>query len=441
MGRPILALSILIFCAPSVFSLEPATVSVAALKDVSLRIYGFVESDLITDSRQGFSESQANSLVAKDNTFSGSHRRTQMSARQSRLGLALDLPETSGWKTEGLLELDFYGNQGPNTAPGSAPGAQTERDFFNNPSLRVRHAVLDATNGRWDFKAGQYWSLFGWQTEYFPPEITVQSTPGQLNNRTAQMRAAYTADLGDGLGAQAAAAIQRPAEMNSGSPVYVAATRLFSSKLQSNVNTGYGSAVKSLSAAVSLEVVPLETQGYNNPTCEALAFQVLVPIIPASKPGDKANNLAFVGESVVGSGIGGTELPLLTMGTTGPTAQQVGTAIDSGLAALDAQGNVQPLKVRTFRGALTYTLPDPRWAVSAGYAQVEGRGLDRFSTSVAVSNAISPKAQYGWAAAFWDPKPWLRLAAEFSQTRDTYNDPNARFATNNRVQVSSFFVF
>ena len=49
--------------------------------------------------------------------------------------------------------------------------------------------------------------------------------------------------------------------------------------------------------------------------------------------------------------------------------------------------------------------------------------------------------QFGYAALFYDPLSWLRFSGEFNQTRVTYTDPANRFAVNNRVQLSAFFVF
>ncbi len=440
----VLALAVLL--ASPAAALEPATLGLSKLKDVKIRFYGFLETDFITDSRQGFSESQANTLVPKETSagianFAGRHRRTQMSVRQSRLGVSLVLPETSGWNAEGVLEMDFYGNAAPNTAPGAVPGAQSERDFFNSPAVRLRHAYLNATNGGWNLKAGQYWSLFGWQTEYFPPEITVQSTVGQLNSRLPQFRATYTKALAADLAVQAAAALGRPSEMNSGSPIYQAAARVSSSRWKSAINGGYASPVKELSAGVSVEAVPLQSDGKGNPTATAVAFDVLIPIIPSSDGKSAANNLAFVGEFTTGSGVGGVELSALTFGVPGPTAAQVGTAIDAGIAGVNASGNLEAIRLRVFRGALSYTLPDPKWAVSAGYSQVEGRNLDRFGSTAAAAAAIAPKLQYGFAAATYAPVDWLRLALQASRTRDTYNDAASRFAVNNRLQLSAFLVF
>lgn len=438
-------IALLLAAAARCAALEPAVVGLSKLKDVKLKVYGFLETDLIADTRQGFSESQANTLVPRDvvagaQNFAGRHHRTQMSVRQSRVGLALSLPESGGWSPEGVLELDFYGNNAPNTSPGAAPGTQSERDFFNNPAARVRHAYVNATRGGLNLKAGQYWSLFGWQTEYFPPEVTVQSTVGQLNNRHVQLRATYSLPLPGALTLHGAAALARPSEMNSGSPVYQAAARLAYPGRKASVKSGAGTSLKELSAAVSIEATSLVTDGRGNPTATALAYQVFVPILASPDGKSAADNLAFVGEIVTGDGVGGLELSALTFGVAGPTAAQVGTTVDAGIAGVNVTGNLEPIRLRTFRGAFAYTLPDPRWALAAGYAQVEGRNLDRFSSAAAAA-AIAPKHQYGFVSALYEPLDWLRLGLQASQTRTTYNDAAARFAHNNRLQLSVFFVF
>jgi hypothetical protein len=117
---------------------------------------------------------------------------------------------------------------------------------------------------------------------------------------------------------------------------------------------------------------------------------------------------------------------------------------------LNLAGSAELVRVRSWRYNLQYALPGGKFAVSSGYAQVEGRNLDRFAApgtigtngnTIAQWAAISPKIQFGYASAQYDPLNWLRFAVECNQTRSTYNDPNNRFATNNRVQLTSFFLF
>ena len=94
--------------------------------------------------------------------------------------------------------------------------------------------------------------------------------------------------------------------------------------------------------------------------------------------------------------------------------------------------------MRSWRTHLQYSLA--KWSASVGYAQVEGRNLDRFASGVNAFG-ISPKLQYGYVSAFYDAASWLRFAGEVNQTKATFNDPNNRYARNNRYQLSAYFMF
>ncbi len=421
---------------------EPLKLTLSKLKDVELRLYGFVETDLYADTRQAFNESQANLLLPKDGTYAGTHHRTQMSLRQSRIGFDFILPKTdSGLLAETIIELDFTGNNAPNTTPGTAPGSQTERDFFNNPAVRVRHAYGNFTKDEWNLKVGQYWGLFGWGADYFPPEPSVQATPGHTGSRHPQIRLTRAHPFSDAFVLTGAASLSRPAEMNSGSPVPELAFKLSSPRYSADFIAGPARTMAPASISGTWMAIPIQTAGAGNPTGQAVAISAFLPIIPSKDAKDRANNLAFVGQVVAGDGVGGLELGAASAGVPAVTAASAGTAIDSGLAGINLSGNVELVRFRSFRGALTYTLPAPEWTVAAGYAQVECRNLDRFGTTAAVTANLSPKQQFGYASLFYEPLNWLRLAASVSQTRDTYNDASARFANNNRLQLTSFFLF
>jgi len=437
--------------AGSIFSraaAEPISVSVSKIKDLNLRIYGFVETDFIADTTQGFTEEQYNTLVpvrtvAGADNFAGQHHRTQFSVRDSRLGLGLTLPKTdAGLQSEAVIELDFLGNNAPNTVPGTAAGTQSERDFYNNPAVRVRHAFMNVTYNAWNAKVGQTWSLLGWQPYYFPGETIVQPDPGQLYRRFAQARLTHTLDMGSWT-LESAADAARPAEVNSGNPELHAGLRLASTQVRGASSYGAGTSMVGLSVAVSGALIPIETDGIGNPTGQALAFDFLVPIIPSSDGKDRSNNLVWVGEVMGGSGVGGLEYSGLTFGVPAISAAtpNAGSAVDSGIAGIDAAGNAELIRCRAFRTNLQYTLPGGKWALSGGYAQVEGRNLDRFSFTTARNIAIAPKIQFGYVGVLFDPWPWLRAALEVNQAKDTYNDPANRFAINNRFQLTTYFVF
>jgi hypothetical protein len=456
--RVLLATVAAALAAAPAFAAENATLTVSKIKDLSVRIYGFVETDIIADTTGGFTEEQGNnpvpmrtgatgSATAGVNNFAGQQHRTEMSVRNSRLGFDLTMPKTeAGLAPEAVIELDMLGNNATNTQPGTAPGTQTERDFFNNPSLRVRHAYLNLTYKEdWNAKVGQYWSLLGWQPYYFPGEAIVQPGPGQLYRRFAQARITHTYAKLDGWTVESAADLAKPAEMNSGNPEAHAGLRVASTKYKAASVGGAGTSMVGLSAAVSGALIPLQTAGAGNPTAGAYAFDFSVPIIPSTDGKDRSNTLIWMGEVMSGSGVGGLEFSGLTLGVPGigaPAAgSNTGSAIDSGIAGVNIAGGVEPIRYRTFRTHVQYSLPGGKWALSSGYAQVEGRNLDRFANTTKTEATLIPKIQFGYVSAFYDAAAWLRFAAEVNQTRDTYNDAANRHATNNRYQFSTFFIF
>src|ERR1035437_5926090 len=119
-------------------ALEPLTIGTSSLKNATLRLYGFVETDNIYDTTQSYAEEQDSAAPQTHTTtkdarnFAGQRGRDIMSVRNSRLGLELNVPaQDNGIKAKGVFELDFMGNAGVNTTPGNGttPTAQTERDY------------------------------------------------------------------------------------------------------------------------------------------------------------------------------------------------------------------------------------------------------------------------------------------------------------------------
>lgn len=87
---------------------------------------------------------QPQSLVASDvNNF-------EATARQSRLGVRIDVPRGQGrWTPAGQLEIDFLGAR-----PAAGQGT-----VFNQPRLRIAMVSLRHASG-WTFGAGQDWVVF-----------------------------------------------------------------------------------------------------------------------------------------------------------------------------------------------------------------------------------------------------------------------------------------
>jgi hypothetical protein len=429
-------------------ALEPLSIGTTSLKDATLRLYGFVETDNIYDTTQSYNEEQ-DSVAPQTRTTSkgaqniaGQRSRDEMSVRNSRLGLELNVPaQDNGIKGKAVFEMDMLGNAAVNTTPGNAPGTQTEGNYFNNPAMRVRHAYLEISKDEFGAKIGQTWSLLGWQPYYFPGEAVVMPGVGQLYRRFAQARAMDTHQFGDWT-LESAIDAAKPAEMNSGDPEWHGGARIASSKYKGASISGASTSMVGLSAGVSGAVMPIRTQTAGNPTGGAIAVDVLVPIIPSADGKSRDNTLIWAAEGVTGTGVGGLEMAGLTFGVPGVSAtgtSGAGTAIDSGIAGVDTSGsNVQLIRMRSYRTHFQYSLA--KWSASVGYAQVEARNLDRFAAGAAALT-LYPKLQYGYVAAFYDAASWLRFAGEVNQTKATFNDPNNRFARNNRYQMSAYFMF
>jgi hypothetical protein len=422
---------------------ETATLSIKSIPNVNVRMYGFIENDVINDSTQGFTEEMDNNLVPKASTYAGQHHRTIMSIRNSRLGFDVTMPKSDfGLASEGIFEMDFLGNQGPNTAPGSASGNQTERDYFNNPTVRIRHAYLNLTyNDKWNAKIGQTWSLLGWQPYYFPSEAIIQPAVGQLYRRFAQFRLTNTAPIGDAWTLESAIDAAKPAEMNSGNTEEHAGLRFASTKYKAAAGVGSGTPLVGLSAAVSGALIPVRTASAGTDNGSAVAFDALVPIIPSKDGKDPSNNLSLIAEYMNGRGVGGLELAGATAGVPTPTAAQLGASglLDSGIAGI-VNGNVDLIHFQTYRGNLTYILPNAKWSTSAGYADVLALNINDYGSGAAALG-YAPHMQYYYVNAMFMPLSWLRFALEFGQTKDTYNDPNNRFAYNNRIHFTTYLTF
>jgi len=121
------------------------------------------------------------------------------------------------------------------------------------------------------------------------------------------------------------------------------------------------------------------------------------------------------------------------------------------MAGINNGGSMSLIRYRVFRTHLQYSLPTAtKLAASGGYSQVETRNVGDFTNAAVGTGSIANpqsllagKIQYGYASLIYDPLSWLRFAGEFGRTRDTYinGSPAYRFANNNRVQLTAFFIF
>ena len=166
------------------------------------------------------------SNIAPPGTENGDDGRIMFSIRNSRLGYRLEAPEYHGISASGLFEMDFLGNQ-PGTPPANQGStvSQTESAYWNNPTFRVRHALLKLDNDFVTLWFGQTWELVGWQGSFQPNTVAIQGVPGELYSRTAQIRALHAFHIGPTTLEIALAALRSPQE-DSAIPDFQAGLKL-----------------------------------------------------------------------------------------------------------------------------------------------------------------------------------------------------------------------
>jgi len=457
-------LALAMIAGPS-FADETATLSIKSIPNVNVRMYGFIENDLINDTKQLVTGSKVveeldNPTIPKANaaTYAGRHGETIDSIRNSRLGFDVTLPKTeNGFATEGIFEFDFLGNQAANITPGqttAAPQTQTERDFFNNATVRVRHAYMNLTyNDAWNAKIGQTWSLLGWQPYYFPSEADVQPNVGQLYRRFSQIRLTNTSKLLDeNWTIESAIDAAKPAQLDSALPEGHAGLRLASTKYKAVSGLGSSTPMVGLSLAASAAVIPVRTSGaalagvaHTNATPDqtgtVVAFDALIPIIPSSDGKSTSNTLALTMEYSNGTGYGGLEVAGATGGLGAPGDGAIGTTgtgpLDSGIAGVSAGGNLDLIHLQTYRGNFTYMWPGSHFANSIGYAETDILNMADFAP--AATQIL--KYQYYYGNVMYLPLTWLRFALEWAQIKNQYNDVANRYAYDNRIQFTTYLTF
>ena len=193
--------------------------------------HGFAESDFIGDDTQSFTEVVGNGGVALPGNAAADNGQLQASMRNTRLSL-LGTTSVAGWATKGYLEADFYGfDPGPGypgkfVTTGGSLTDNSEYKFYTQPTLRMRHAYLDAQSDGWEIMVGQYWTLFGWQGNYILATVDVQPIMGPIYERTEQLRVQKNVNLDNDMVVQVSADAERPEQIETEMPVFVGGIRM-----------------------------------------------------------------------------------------------------------------------------------------------------------------------------------------------------------------------
>jgi len=448
----------------------------------STTIYGFAEMDLINDSTESFNDTAGGGQVARpggvaglpavdQNTYAGNHGRTQMSIRNSRLGLQMRAPEAHGIRVSGMVETDFEGylpSPSPTSGATTATTGPSQSQFFSSPTLRLRHAMFKIETPIVDLLVGQYWDLFGWQNVYHPNSVQPQGLPGELYSRDAQIRLSRAFKTRP-IQIEIAAAMRRPPSEDSQYPEGQAGVRLAfpwwtGVTTTGATNTGVMPASIALTGDIRQFTVPEFSQTPTRSvslTTQAVAIDAFIPVIPQSSV-SSGNALSLTGEFVTGAGISDLYTGL-NMGLTFPTLVNTSSTasvaggypqdVDNGMVVYDTTGNLHAIQLTTFVVGAQYYLPavSGKVWVSGNFARTQSNNIAQFTRNAATdlinptinqfasSSTVRQAENFFDVNLFWDIVSGARAGFEYANFNDQYAD--GVHAINNRLLLSGFFIF
>lgn len=415
-----------------------------------LTLFGHVQADVKWDSTQSCLDFCGSLPIQKPGTLRGEHGRLIFSPRSSRLGLRFAAPPQYGIYTRGLLETDFLG-----------PTETTEQGVWSSPVLRIREAWLRLETPIVDVLIGQTANLFGWSGAYLVAGVQQPGLPGQMYQRTPQLRLSRAIPLRR-FRAELAFAAQRPPQQDAGVPEMA-----FGARLSLVRWTGYhtshlaGSVVQPASIAITGDTRRFAIAEFSTEPREArirwgggVAINAFIPIIPATAT-SRENALSISGELVVGSGISDMYSGLGSAGTVNaaiPPAMpwdMPGTYtpnFDPGLAAFDVLGRLELIRWTSFLvGVELYPAgAGGRVGLWANYGHMESSNSYRFGGPDAVVNdpvlgRTREKEDFLDVGVFVDPTASTRVGSGLAYFRDRYVD--ATIATSYSVMTSAWLFF
>lgn len=410
--------------APSWFARQPLALTLGqADKQWSLTFYGIIEADYIVDSTRSYDERIASSLVARSDTFEGRHGRSQFSIRNTRFGMNFQSPTSGAFRPSARLEADFYG---PKPTDSTTP----ERDYFDAPTFRIRHAYLMLESDYVDVLAGQTYNVFGWQN--------FRSTQFRLSHNFGAASGPVTVTL--------AASAARPAQRDSSVPDGNAGLRLNLNHWRGTITTTANAGSSALPMFLQVSGVvrqykvdaftPPPTQTANHTNAWGVSLDALVPVIPANGDADRGNSLTLTGSFVTGTGIG--DLISADGGAAFPTLPNPAQAnppplytpnIDGGLVSFDTRGVLRTIDWRALKAGLQYYLPGSgRVFFTANYTFAHSANMNKLfprgGAEIELLGYVADTTQCGDASLYWDATPAVRFGVTGAYTQVRYLDGN-----------------
>jgi len=420
-------------------------------------LYGYLEGDVIHDTQRVTLDSYGgHPTLILPGSQRGDTGRTVFSSRGTRLGIRFAAPEVNSIRVRANFEMDFVGNQPGN--PGLGPPTQGEASFLDNPTPRIRHALLQVDNPIVTVWIGQTWNVMAFAAAYLPTSVQPQGLPGQLFGRNPQVRLSHLFDA-SAFSVEVAAAALRPPQFDAEVPDLQAGIKF-------NINgwTGVqsiGSTATTISpASIAVTGATRNIKMATSTTTNArdsvqgnvIAVDTFIPVVPAKERGGLA--LSLIAEGAVGTGFGDLYTGLTGGANIGrpatiaaaPVAPAVDpyTAfqdIDAGIAGFNRSGKLDTIDWRNL--LVGAQLSYGKVILAGNFSSVYSDNVNQFVGGLipaAASVAGVWNHQSWWNAnLIVDPWPGVRLGIEFARTLQ--RRAAGPLANNSRVFFGSFFLF
>jgi hypothetical protein len=442
-------------------------------KLVSATFYGNLQADAIYDTTQSFNDTANNGAIVHTpaqtaamammtppqpavTPWGADHGRTQFSIRNSRVGFKLKGPDSDMFKTTGLVEWDFLGNQPQGSptpiAPAGTTGVSTvsESSYFTSPTFRARHYWVKLETPVVDIMAGQNWQLFGWQGTYQPNTIEYQGVPGQVYSRSPQFRLTKVIKSAP-VNVEIAVAASRPPQRDSEVPDGQAGVRLTLNDWKGAHATGQiGTAIEGASLGFStvgryFKIPNLATATTSTTGVKGYGYSLdlLLPLIPASDINHPDNALTVQASLVYGQAIADLYTGLTGGAASASPKDPMGNAqtyaqdLDNGLVVVDANGFYHAIRWYSALFGLQYFLPTPsRVWISANYSHMYSPDINTPGVS---SAKVFNKSDWADGNLFVEANAAVRFGLEYAYFHQNYLDGSK--GTNSRVQFAAFYIF
>ncbi len=396
-------------------------------KGPSVEVHGFAELDYIFDDTimgLGTETIGSTAQIPHAGGYQQNNGQAQFSARNSRLD-ALSKVTVDGWDTKGYVEGDFFGVT--NTA---------ENKEFTQPTFRLRHAYMEAQKDGWDIMAGQWWTLFGWNSDNVLATVDDAPIMGTIYERTPRLGLMKT--FGDDFQTQIAVDAERPEEAFSTIPNFNGGIRFKLNDWQSQFAyaTG-GSKLVPLSVGISgtfrnYSYLPTGKIDFADVSSGGVAVDAQIPVLTATSANVKDNpTLILTGEWMVGKGVADALNGWSGGGSASPAAYQ---GLDAGIIGTD--GQVQGLLIddQSWNAQLQFHMPQSVGTyLTFGYGEV-------YSDNNRLMTGSTYNDDNGlFVNVVQDFTDNVRAGIEWSRYQDNYLNNN--YGVDHRLQLSTWYRF